>query len=65
MAVTPMQLIAGGADGRVHRDLQLQVAYTYAKAIDPATGSTGNGWDLNSVTNPYVGSTYDRGTVRS
>ena len=48
-------------DGRVQRDLQLQVAYTYAKAIDPANGSTGNGWDLNSVTNPYVGWTYDAG----
>ncbi|MBZ5684516.1 MAG: carboxypeptidase regulatory-like domain-containing protein [Acidobacteriia bacterium] len=47
--------------GRVQRDLQLQVAYTYAKAIDPANGSTGNGWDLNSVTNPYVGWTYDAG----
>ena len=47
--------------GRVQRDLQLQVAYTYAKAIDPANGSTGNGWDLNSVTNPYAGWRYDVG----
>ncbi len=45
----------------MQRDLQLQVAYTYAKAIDPANGSTGNGWDLNSVTNPYVGWKYDVG----
>ena len=47
--------------GQVARDLNLQVAYTYAKAVDPANGSTGNGWDLNSVTNPYAGWKYDVG----
>jgi hypothetical protein len=47
--------------GNLQRDLQVQVAYTYAKAIDPANGSTGNGWDLNSVTNPYAGWRYDVG----
>ena len=40
--------------GRVQRDLQLQVAYTYSKAIDPSSG-TGNGWNLCPVTNPCRG----------
>jgi len=39
--------------GQVTRDLNLQVAYTLARAIDPSTGAGGNGWDLNYVTNPY------------
>lgn len=47
--------------GRVARDLQLQVAYTLARSIDPATGNGGNGFDLNSVSNPYVGWKYDVG----
>ncbi len=47
--------------GQVTRDLNLQVAYTYAKAVDPSSGNGGNGWDLNSVTNPYVGWKYDVG----
>jgi Carboxypeptidase regulatory-like domain len=47
--------------GQVARDLQLQAAYTLSRAIDPATGANGNGWDLNSVTNPYAGWQYDIG----
>ena len=47
--------------GQVTRDLQLQAAYTIARAVDPATGANGNGWDLNSVTNPYAGWQYDVG----
>jgi len=47
--------------GQLHRDLYLQVAYTVSKAIDPNAGGTGNGGDLNNVTNPYVGWKYDVG----
>jgi len=47
--------------GQVTRDLQMQVAYTYAKSIDPSTGNGGNGFDLNAVTNPYAGWRYDVG----
>jgi hypothetical protein len=47
--------------GRVMRDLQLQVAYTLSRSIDPTTGNGGNGFDLNAVTNPYVGWKYDVG----
>jgi hypothetical protein len=41
--------------------LSAQFGYTYSKAIDPATGSGGNGYDLNNVTNPYVGWRFDNG----
>jgi hypothetical protein len=41
--------------------LTAQFGYTYSKAIDPATGSGGNGYDLNNVTNPYVGWRFDLG----
>jgi len=47
--------------GQVTRDLNLQAAYTLSKAIDPTTGNGGNGWDLDSVTNPYGGWQYDVG----
>lgn len=47
--------------GRVTHDLQLQVAYTLSRSIDPATGNGGNGFDLNAITNPYVGWKYDVG----
>jgi hypothetical protein len=47
--------------GQMYRDLNLQVGYTYAKAVDPSSGNGGNGWDLNSVTNPYAGWQYDVG----
>ena len=47
--------------GQVTRDLTLQAAYTWSKAIDPSTGAGGNGWDLNYVTNPYQGWKYDVG----
>jgi hypothetical protein len=46
--------------GNVRRDLQLQFGYTYAKAVDPNTG-TGDGGDLNNITNPYAGWRYDNG----
>jgi len=41
-------------------DLQLQVGYTFSKAVDSTT-SNGSGGDLNNVTNPYVGPKYDEG----
>jgi len=47
--------------GQMTRDLYLQFAYTYSKAIDPNVGGTGNGGDLNNITNPYVGWKYDVG----
>ncbi|HEV2468355.1 MAG TPA: carboxypeptidase regulatory-like domain-containing protein [Candidatus Sulfotelmatobacter sp.] len=47
--------------GRVTRDLNLQVAYTYSKAVDPSSNNGGNGWDLNWVSNPYQGWQYDVG----
>ena len=47
--------------GQVTRDLNLQAAYTASRAIDPSTGAGGNGWDLNNVTNPYLGWQYDVG----
>jgi len=47
--------------GNLSRDLYLQFAYTYSKAIDPNVGGTGNGGDLNNVTNPYAGWKYDIG----
>ncbi len=43
------------------RSLTAQFGYTYSKAIDPATGSGGNGYDLNNVSNPYVGWRFDSG----
>jgi uncharacterized protein YfiM (DUF2279 family) len=47
--------------GQITRDLNLQVAYTLSRAIDPSTGSSGNGWDLDAVTNPYQTWRYDVG----
>jgi len=47
--------------GRVTHDLTLQAAYTLSRSIDPSTGSSGNGWDLDWVTNPYQGWKYDVG----
>lgn len=49
--------------GRVTHDLQLQAAYTYSRAIDPTTGNLGGGdsFDLDHVSNPYVGWKYDHG----
>jgi hypothetical protein len=47
--------------GRVAPGLQMQFAYTLSRSIDPNTGGTGNGEDLNNATNPYVGWKYDVG----
>ena len=47
--------------GRIAHDLTLQVAYTLSRSIDPSTGSSGNGWDLDAVTNPYQNWRYDVG----
>jgi|HubBroStandDraft_1064217.scaffolds.fasta_scaffold00893_11 hypothetical protein len=46
--------------GNVRNDLQLQFGLTLAHAVDPNTG-TGSGGDLNTVTNPYAGPSYDVG----
>ncbi len=55
--------------GKVRHDLQLQVSYTLAKAMD-ATTASGSGGDLQNATNPYQGwhadwgpSVYDRRNV--
>jgi hypothetical protein len=47
--------------GQVTRDLTLQAAYTLSRAVDPTTGNGGNGWDLDYVSNPYLGWKYDVG----
>ncbi|MGA8273076.1 MAG: carboxypeptidase regulatory-like domain-containing protein [Candidatus Sulfotelmatobacter sp.] len=47
--------------GRISHDLNLQVAYTLSRAIDASTGSSGNGWDLDYVTDPYQSWRYDVG----
>ena len=44
----------------MRNDLSLQFGYTYSRSIDPTTGG-GNGYDLDNVTNPYVGWRYDLG----
>jgi len=46
--------------GHVTHDLYVQGAFTLSRAIDPSTGN-GNGWDLDPVSNPYVGWKYDNG----
>jgi hypothetical protein len=47
--------------GNVTHDLYLQTAYTLSRAIDPSTGNGGNGFDLDSIFNPYRGWQYDTG----
>ncbi len=47
--------------GKVKRDLDFQFGYTLSRAEDPTTGNGGNGYDLNNVSNPYVGWRYDLG----
>jgi hypothetical protein len=42
------------------RGLQLQAAYTYARAVD-ATQANGDGGDLDTITNPYAGWRFDLG----
>ncbi|MGC1492569.1 MAG: hypothetical protein WA798_14455, partial [Candidatus Acidiferrum sp.] len=46
-------------NGNVTKDLQLQLAYTWSKAMDPSTG--GDNGDLATVTNPYAGWKFDYG----
>ena len=38
-----------------------QFGYTYSRSIDPTSGSGGNGYDLNNISNPYVGWKFDNG----
>ncbi len=45
----------------IRHDLQLQAAYTLSKSVDPSTGTGGDGWDLDTVSNPYGGPAYDNG----
>ncbi len=47
--------------GHVRHDLYMQGAYTLSRAIDPSTGNGGNGFDLDSDSNPYAGWKYDNG----
>jgi hypothetical protein len=47
--------------GNMVKDLEFQFGYTFSKAVDPTTGNGGNGYDLNNVSNPYVGWRYDVG----
>ena len=42
------------------RGLQLSAAYTLAHGLDPTT-NTGDGGDLDQVTNPYLGWQFDQG----
>ena len=46
--------------GKVH-DVSIQFGYTYSRAFDATTGTGGDGFDLNTVTNPYLGWKYDWG----
>jgi hypothetical protein len=39
----------------LHHGLQIQAAYTLARSIDPTTGTGGDGFDLNTPSNPYLG----------
>ncbi len=41
--------------------LSLNAAYTWSRSIDPTTGTGGNGYDLNNVSNPWQGWKYDIG----
>jgi hypothetical protein len=43
-----------------HKDLQAQFGYTLSRSMDPTSGG-GNGWDLDNVSNPYQGWSYDQG----
>ena len=45
---------------KIH-DLTLQFGYTYSRALDPTTGTGGDGFDLNNVSNPYCGWKCDMG----
>jgi hypothetical protein len=45
----------------VHKDLQAQFGLTISRSDDPTTGNGGNGWDLDSVSNPYAGWKFDWG----
>jgi hypothetical protein len=47
--------------GKLVKDLDLQVGYTYSKASDPVSNNGGNGYDLNNISNPYAGWKYDWG----
>ena len=44
----------------MRRDLTLQAAYTLSRAIDPTVGG-GNSFDLDNISNPYVGWKFDNG----
>jgi len=44
----------------LRNDLTYQVGYTYSHTNDPVAG-TSNGFDLNNVSNPYLGWKYDWG----
>ena len=48
-------------NSHARKDLQFQFGYTWSRAVDPATGNGGDGFDLNTVTNPYAGWRYDVG----
>jgi len=44
----------------LNKDLTFQAGYTYSHTNDPAAGSS-NGFDLNSISNPYLSWKYDFG----
>jgi hypothetical protein len=46
--------------GNVRKDLQLQFGYTLSRSIDSSV-SNGSGGDLQPISNPYVGPSYDVG----
>jgi hypothetical protein len=47
-------------NSQLSRDLNLRAFYTLSRAVDPTTGGNG-GSDLQSVSNPFQGWTYDNG----
>ena len=66
-----IQLAENGANGKynslqidlrsqIKKDLTLQAGYTFSHAWDPANNNS-NGYDLNAISNPYVGWRYDWG----
>ncbi len=49
-------------NSQLSHDLTLRAFYTYSKAVDPAPAGGGAGSDLQTVSNPYAGWSYDVGT---
>lgn len=48
-------------NSHANRDLQFQFGYTLSRSVDPTTGTGGDGFDLDTVSNPYAGWQFDVG----